>query len=374
MDKSNSWKSLKETFKGTKNVPQKRSPFNQMLTKRIRKIQPLSLSPATKYIDLTKLDDGKENIITKSNSNKRPASRLANVTQQTIQLTHIFDADDDNDGVIYHDPDYDDIPLPSSTPKSSKNIQLPFTTTRQDILETSIRTPNRSNKTNNITIKQSLANLNKTFTNRSLSKELEQLENSIIDSDEDENNASDCTSKSITAHAPKAKRHYFEPVIDASESPNATQNEPEIFIDTQSSGRTIETVSSQRVAVTPSAPQQSPKRKRVTKGGLAKSLQDTINRAKSNLSFWLNERQSDLIKSGEMVEIVNIEEQYGRGLLHCQCSNDEIRIICLNSNNRKLHLLTVGKFIEVEFDSDGYVLDPVKNTKIYSNVYKIMFK
>lgn len=371
MNKSNSWQTLKDTFKDTKPVPQKVSPFNRTSLKRKGKIRPLSLSPATKYIDLTKSDDSKENSIAKSASKKRPATTVRNVTQALNQDSDV----DDDDGVIYHDPDYDDIPLPSSNPKLARNIQLPFTTTRENILESTLRPPNKSN--NNTGKQAAWSNLQATFAYRSLSKEMEQLENSIIDSDDDEIQATGCSAKSITKrkrYTPRAKRRRSDPVIEFSESPILTQGDTDIFIDTQSSGRTIVAASPQQAAVSSAPLQQSPKRKRIKKGGLVESLQDAINRAKSNLSFWLNERQSDLIKSGEIVCISKIEEQYGRILIHCQFSDNEIRIICLNSNHRILQQLTIGKSIEVEFDPDGYTLDSIENCKIYPNVYKIRLR
>lgn len=111
------------------------------------------------------------------------------------------------------------------------------------------------------------------------------------------------------------------------------------------------------------------------KGGLVEHLNKAVNSTKSEYSFWMNERTSDLIPAAFKMRIDKMEHSYGRILLHCfivdQCNESNlVYILCVDPAFKKLPMLQIGHIIEVELDCRGY--STAKNTRFYPQVSKIL--
>lgn len=124
------------------------------------------------------------------------------------------------------------------------------------------------------------------------------------------------------------------------------------------------------------APNRRYKQKRYIKGGLVERLNKVMSSAKSDFSFWMNERTSDLIESGEKMCIKTIDRSYGRVLLHCSSNNNKPNhssvdhILCIDPMFKKLSMLQTGKTIEVCFDTYGY--RTANGSLFHPNVTKIL--
>lgn len=115
--------------------------------------------------------------------------------------------------------------------------------------------------------------------------------------------------------------------------------------------------------------------KKVVKGGLLERLNKVLNSNKSDYSFWMNERTSNLIEPGDKMRIDKIEKSYGRILLHCcnvdgRVDSNIVNILCIDPSFKKLTMLQVAKTIEVGFDSYRYLIKD--NTYFYPHVTKIL--
>lgn len=115
--------------------------------------------------------------------------------------------------------------------------------------------------------------------------------------------------------------------------------------------------------------------KKQVKGGLVEQLNKLLKSDKSEYSYWMNERTSDLIESGEKMRINRMEQSYGRILLYCSSVDGKnvssiVNILCVDPSFKRLAMLQTGKTIEVCLDSNGYSIG--NNTFFYPKVMKIL--
>lgn len=115
--------------------------------------------------------------------------------------------------------------------------------------------------------------------------------------------------------------------------------------------------------------------KKVVKGGLLERFNKLVNSNKSDYSFWLNERSSNLNETGDKMRIDKIESSYGRVLLHCcnvdgRLDSNIVNILCVDPSFKKIAMLQIGKTIEVGLDSCGYTIRD--DTYFYPHVTKIL--
>lgn len=136
------------------------------------------------------------------------------------------------------------------------------------------------------------------------------------------------------------------------------------------------------------AQKKKTKNKKNVKGGLVERLDKILNGNKSEFSFWMNERASDLVEPGRKLRINQMERSYGRVLLHCsnydtdtagvadeasdanEKSHTITTILCVDLAFKKLQTLQIGKIIEVAFDSRGLAIND--GLKLYPYISKIL--
>lgn len=300
---------------------------------------------------------------------RKPLTSLrAGQTKKDEELENrIADSDDvisatPPSGNMFDDPENGDTPRSNrSTTRTQKWNSLVFTIKGSDNrnLTTPLRKPTSIRRKS---VRQSFPCFR-----ANLSAEQETLENSIVFSDsDDENSVISATPTNDEANNAKRRR-----VVESTPAISVVEpSQSDFFIDTQSSGRTIPVASQQLIdATVPRVPAKRPKYK---KGSLMERLHNSLNNTKSDLSFWINERQSNMIKSGEMVRIESIDRTYGRALVYCRCENGETRILCLSPSHRKLASMQVDQTIEVEFaDAHPYKIED--RLTAFTGVNKIMF-
>lgn len=218
-------------------------------------------------------------------------------------------------------------------------------------------------KTTN-SMENDLISIRNVFNGRRVANEQAALEDSIIDTDTDDEDDADQRSTYVTMTSMPLTIH-----LDSTKS-NLDGINSEPTIDSVSSFGSIQ-YQSQQTQIAPA--QKSQRRLKVTKGGLTDTLQRSLRKAKSDHAFWMNERQSALIAPGERVKIEQIERSYGRILVHCTLVDgncDDVRIFCLDPESKKLRFFGVGKIIEVEFNTNGYRVD--SRTLCFPNVNNIL--
>lgn len=208
-------------------------------------------------------------------------------------------------------------------------------------------------------IKDDLITIKNVFNGNRVANEQATLEDSIIDTDtDDEDDAAErsthatTTAMPLNVHLDSQKsilvRPSSEPTIDSVSSFGSFQCQSQTQIEPA---------------------QKSQKRPKVMKGGLGDTLQRAIRKAKSDHAFWLNERQSTLTAPGECVIVKKIERSFGRVLVHCgplDDSDGDVKVFCVDPDSKKLRFLDVGKTIEVDFNTNGYQLD--SRTLCFANV------
>lgn len=110
------------------------------------------------------------------------------------------------------------------------------------------------------------------------------------------------------------------------------------------------------------------------KGGLVEQLNKALNKDKSDYSFWMNERKSNLVAAGEKMRIDKMERSYGRILLHCTRAEPTqfTYILCIDPAFKRMSSLEIGKTIEIGLDTARYQI--TSQSYFYPNVTKILIK
>lgn len=372
MNKSNSWKSLNDTFRDSGTTPPRRICLTSVNPSRLKhKLQPLPITK--KYVHSNKASQNKEND-TRSLKITRHSESIGRSRPSTMVTNENICDSSDSDGVIFHDPDYDDVVVASTTP-TSRNIPLSIFTRSKSNSEQTATNANWPKSSvaamTRTTMKKTGTNFRAIFSQRVTTAEQKQLEDSIIDSD-DEDLAEKSFDLKRTKTATMNLRRFVAVTKDCSSEPSISSGSSiqcsspaDVFIDTQSSGLSIVDYQLPKSH----QPEYSTKRKKIKSGGLVEQLRNSISRRKSNTAFWIYERQTNLIKCGEKVCITDIENQYGQTLLHCICSNGDKRIVCLNTDSKKRPMPHVGMSMEIEFDTSGYQLG---EAIAYPNAYKLL--
>lgn len=372
MSQSHSWKSIKQAFSSTSPLRKlNRSRRDQLKkSKKRRSLRTLS------FIDASDEENVQNNSINLKSTPRTLKTKCSffnkNLLNSSTRINR--NAQSDSDEVIDSDQDPTESNLLScNNVKRSRNnrqlfIEKPTASesTNKDARETD--TDHCSKK-----IKRHLINIQNTFNGNSTLLEHSLLENSILDSDSDDADISIHTETTPKRIPHNCSVESVNPVIiysDLSNS-NISRNSPLPENIIQSGSSLSLRCNSQNIVRTPTLNRKSPKRKKCLKGGLVELFKQTVNRSKSNVSFWLNERQSELIRPGERISIEKIEHSYGRVLVFC-CSRQDntIKILCIDPESKKLPLMQIGKSMEVEFDVMGYQID--EKTIFYPNISKIL--
>lgn len=344
MERLNSWQTIKQTF----------SPFPQLISVKALPKRKRITAPRRKTEPIS--------------AQKERSFRLNDVETSTIE-----DSDEEN---LY----YNEICAgpPQSRSKKSKYVPLiartssnqqPVSNDSEEVIEASAIKSNIQidgcQRTNNSTstMKTDLTNIQNVFNGTRVANEQAALEDSIIDSDTDEDDDAGQHSMHVSlATAAPLAIHSNSLKSNLDIIPSSSQQ----AIEYCSSFGSIP-YHSQCVAN-----QKSPKRTKVIKGGLVELLHRSIRKSKTDHSFWMNERHATLVMPGERVRIEKIEPTYGRILVHCvplMDANNDVKIFCLDPQSKKLPFLNVGKTIEVEFNTNGYRLD--SRTLCFPNIINI---
>lgn len=122
-------------------------------------------------------------------------------------------------------------------------------------------------------------------------------------------------------------------------------------------------------------PNKRPKTRKHVKGGLVERLNKVLSSTKSEYSFWMNERTSNLIEPGTKMRIDKMESSYGRVLLYCsnvggQTESNIVNVLCIDPSFKRLPVLQIGKIIEIGLDCCGYAIG--NNSSFYPQVSKIL--
>lgn len=204
----------------------------------------------------------------------------------------------------------------------------------------------------NATLKDRLSTFRKTFNEPSTD-----LPDEIIAE-------SDCDEDSCDAGVTPTndRKIFFSLSVDPSQ-----RNTQDVQIDAESTQSSLKLPSQP----SPLLARPTARAKKCIKDGLVQQWQKVSSKAKSDHSFWMNDRLADLTEAGERLTVDRIEQCYGRTLLHCTNESGEQKIICLDSEHRKFSTIKVGRTIEVVFEMAGYELDD--NVMFYPYVNKIFY-
>lgn len=372
MNRSNSWKNLEKTFAIRTNKSQS---INKTKSKNS------NASECSVTGDECKIDDSdEENIpsprsyskITQQSKIKRKSCKFLTlnktINSSVLDSTRISSSETDDDIDCEHQlHDVYDRKTPGKQFKRNRFQSLTFLSVQKSNQSTpkngsTCNTPNNSVRSKQSwSIKRSAFNNNKTSTN---------LDETIIESD----STDDLCEKS----PPKKCRNKngFRPLT--------MDDGPNVIINTPSTQQSINIDLPTNF---------TPKDKKLTKlkgirGGMLERLTKAISRAKSNYSFWLNERSVDLIEPGDKLCIKKIEQSYGKVLVYCSsdtvdadadaddgCAVDVkchqyTKVLCLDPAYKRLSTLQVGKTIEAVLESTEYVIE--KDLCFHSYLSKIL--
>lgn len=212
------------------------------------------------------------------------------------------------------------------------------------------------------------SNRNKSLFNSSTISNRSDQNESIIESDSLDENDSPKKESSQNTRTEIITRQHSADIVFTQNTNNTTQNSNPPVIESESSQFSLK-ISSPNPRLMGTRRTRS---KKQVKGGLVERLNKVINNNKSEYSFWINERTTDICEPGEKMRIDKIEQSYGRILLHCS-SVDNMgieSILCVDPSFKKLTMLKMGKIIEVGLDSNGY--DTGNGSHFYPNVTKIL--
>lgn len=369
MNRSNPFQNIQKTFAS---VPKEKGEQFTKTTKRKSKSKSSirSSTPVKKSSQDFKIDDSDEE--NSSCQSEIAAAKRRKPTKTTLKLSNMITNSSahasflntsclnisDSDESVNFDSEDDSTShsklLHSCDKKSVRKKSLPFLSEKSQ--NESISTNNCDSSKDSRKMKERIRNFQDTFNGN----------NSRL-SDPKISDAESCDENDTDGHQkiPSEKRKQSTDIVYSS-----TQQSTDTFtIDTQSSQRSIKFPSQ---AVYDPNKTRSEKPIKPVEGGWVEMLNKAINRSKSELAFWLNERTSNLNEPGETMRIEKRENSYGRVLLHCKCLDDTIKILFVDPAHKKLSALKVGKIIEVGFDSPGYEIE--KNVYSYPDVTKILLK
>ena len=332
MNRSNTWNSLQNTFRGSCVPVQKRKTTKDTPSPVLRKSNPLNIS-ITKHSrgesDSVVIADSDEENCDENQTGQPWKKKHRPATRKPLQ-------ENESDSDVIDDSNYDDVDCThcdNIAQKQAGKVRLAFSPRKEEAQAkfTGLKANRRNSQ-----------NFERTFNSSTIDQKC--LEETIVDSDDD--------------------------IDEAAKKSHSQCSSKEVFIDTQSSTTSIKWKAAELpMSVAPNL--QSPKRNRCKKGGLVEQLRQVVNRSKSELIFWMNERKSELRSPGERVRVLKCETSYGRVLLHCETVNGGEKIICLDPSYRKLNQLEVGKLIEIEFDSNfDYLIDG--RCHVYPGAFKVL--
>lgn len=183
------------------------------------------------------------------------------------------------------------------------------------------------------------------------------------------------TPTKCTSHSDAIKARLIHSASDIVYTQTTGENSTNPAIESESSQFSFKISTSPAM---PMPPHKRPKSRKHIKGGLVEQLNKKISRTKSEYSFWMNERTTNLIEVGAKMRIDNIEHMYQRILLHCthtnaapeSIANDMVHTLCIDPSFKKIHELKVGKIIEIDSDHSGHMVSD--RAMFYPNVTKIL--
>lgn len=378
MKRSNSWKHLQKTFASTPILPTKRPKFTRQ-----KVAKPKIAKCPNETIDLQIEDSDEENepvnvtpirIVTPFQQHNSVVRRrrfakplLINTSlNSTISSSFRCDSDNESNESVSDEPELKDV-------SEFKVAERSFKVRSKSLRFLSKSTKNQPNSNDNqntdcntseelpsqrITCSTVNTRANSQRRDQSVRRDAE----TTIESDS--SNDIDSPKKSTPISATQRKTFSADILFTQSD-----QNTNSLNIESQNSVFSLKFES-------PTMPLQrtrSKSRKHV-KGGLVERLNKLLGNQKSEYSYWMNERTSDLIEPGEKLRIDKIEPSYGRILLYCsnvKHSNSTVEILCIDPAFKKLSMLQIGGIIEVCFDDcDGYAIS--KNSYFYPQVSKIL--
>lgn len=365
MKRSSSWKNLQRTFASTPIIMTKRQKINR------QKFES-SKSSLDESNDFQIEDSDEENVpCVKQTPNRKTLHKthtqikrqklkplLVNTTINTsiADDSVIWSSEESLDG----EPELRDVSecRLNSRPKARSKSLLFLTVQEQNQVNSSNQQTPLNNKTS---IKQQKSN-HKNIFNSTITSRTDQSD-TIIESDSLDENDSPKKSTPYMRTEIITRQHSADIVF--TQTTNSSSNPP--VIESQSSQFSVKFESPN-----PRMQTRRMKSKKQVKGGLVERLNKVLSNNKSEYSFWMNERTTDVIEPGEKMRINRIEQSYGRVLLHCSnLGNSSIEsILCVDPSFKKLTMLQLGKIIEVGVDSNGY--DVGNGTHFYPNVTKIL--
>lgn len=366
MKRSSSWKNLQKTFASTPiNVP-KRAKHTRTKVIKNEFIRRLDDS-----IDFQIEDSDEENNVSSATPSSTPKQRhisrrlvkplLINTSLNSSIVNNSFACDSDES--LSGEPELRDVSELQSVPRycKARNKSLVFLTESAKNQKNSQQPPQINTPKDVTPLKEKTRNLRSTFNSRANNQSRdENADITVIESDSSNESYSPIKSASISKRKTLSTDIVF---TQSSESQN-------VIIESQSSQFSLKFDS----PIQPLPSKRSKCRKQI-KGGLVERLNKVLNHTKSDYSFWMNERTSNLIEPGIKMRINQMESNYGRILLHCSNVSDPIdenlvNILCIDPTFKRLPLLQIGKIIEIGIDCCVYATG--KNTRFYPQVSKIL--
>lgn len=373
MKRSNSWRNLQKTFASTPiSVTKKKRPT-------LRKSVHNPKSSVDDGINFHIEDSDEENVNCseavrrpppfkkhKNGKSVKPLVINTSINSSNINNTTIWNSDTD-ESLSGEQPlrDVSECIVDANKKKARSKSLLFLTENEQNQLNSSKHSVSSSSSKQVATNKKPAFNISNMFndTIASQSKDSDTIIESDswdeIDSPQKVTNKTPTASKGVT-------RHLSSEIM-------FTQS-------TQRSNPVIESENSQfslKFDLNTSVHKKKIKNKKHVKGGLIERLNKILNGNKSEFSFWMNERASDLNEPGQKLRIEQMERSYGRVLLHCsdidadsKSDNNANTILCVDPAFKKLSTLQIGKMIEVAFDSHGYSIKD--GTNFYPQISKIL--
>lgn len=375
MKRSNSWKNLQKTFASTPITVTKRAK----VSRRTKVIQNNFIRSIDDRNDFQIEDSDEENSPSATPSRtpltRNSCRRLAKPLLINTSLNTTFNSSVSNNSIALNSESDDSLPAepelrdvsecpPTRTCKArSKSLLfLSFSTKNQQHSQDSIISQDLSTKKKPSQIEtpeRSTTMTNPRFASNK--SQVDDLDSTIVESDS--SNERDSPEKFRFS---ASKRKTLSSQISFSQT--SESQTPVIESESTQLSLKFDTPTVQ-------VPVRRTKSRKLIKGGLVEHLNKVLNSTRSEFSFWMNERTSDLVPAGFKMRIDKMEQSFGRILLHCiivdQCNKSNVvNILCVDPAFKKLPMLQVGQIIEVELDCHGY--STAKNTRFYPQVSKIL--
>lgn len=380
MKRSNSWKNLQRTFSSTPiATTAKRAKVN-------RKSANISKSFLNDGNNFQIEDSDEENVpcVKESKLRQTPLKTSQKLNRRSkskpllINTSHNSSLSIDNSVVWSSEDSVDDEPVlrdvseclnnSHSRPKARSKSLLFLPKCDQNQLNSTKEQAKLKDATKTPLKPKQKSSRNKIPFNSSTISSHSNLNETIIESDSLDENDSPKKELSQNTRTEIITRQHSADIVFTQTTNNTTQNSNPPVIESENSQFSLKFSSpNPRLIGT-----RRTRSKKQVKGGLVERLNKVINNSKSEYSFWINERTTDINEPGEKMRIDRIEQSYGRILLHCSSvDNMSIEsILCVDPSFKRLTMLQLGKTIEVGLDSNGY--DTGNGTHFYPNVTKIL--